>query len=92
MSGQDGSVDRIVDWMILKSIQQANDAAMCAMEEYLLVASHPDAVGSAARTYELLERSIDCHEQVIEQLELASAELEAEFETENKSPAVDNGR
>ena len=82
MSVEDGPADEIVDWTILKSIQQANDASMSAMEEYLLVVSHPNAVGSAKRTHELLERSIDFHEQVIEQLELASAELEAKFETE----------
>lgn len=83
MSVEDGAVDDVIDWTILKSIQQANDAAMSAMEEYLLVVSHPDAVGSAKRTHELLERSIGCHKDAIEQLKLASAELEAELESDS---------
>jgi hypothetical protein len=78
MRADDGSTDGVVDWTILKSVQRANAASMGAMEEYLLVASHPDAVGSAERTRELLERSIDRHERIIEQLELAVVELEAE--------------
>lgn len=88
MSVEDGAVADVLDWTVLKSIQQANDAAMGAMGEYLLVASHPDSVGSAERTQELLERSIDRHKEAIEQLELASAELEAEVETE--SPRENN--
>ena len=55
---------------------------MSAMGEYLLIASHPNAVGEAERPRELPERSIGFQEQAIERLELARAELEAEFETE----------
>lgn len=77
MSSEDGDDDEIVDWTVLKSIQAANGASMRAMEEYLLVATHPEAVGDHERTREFLERSIEHHEQVIEQLELAAAEIES---------------
>jgi len=68
--GRDGDV---VDWTVLKSIQEANAASMRAMEEYLLVATHPESVGSREQARELLERSIDRHERIAEQLEAAAA-------------------
>lgn len=71
-SSEDGDADDVVDWTILKSIQEANAESMRAMEEYLLVATHPDAVGSARRTCQLLERSIQRHERIIDHLELAA--------------------
>ncbi|TKR28065.1 hypothetical protein [Natronomonas salsuginis] len=74
---EDGDEDEIVDWTVLKSIQAANGASMRAMEEYLLVATHPDVVGDSERIRSFLERSIEHHEQVIEQLELAAAEIES---------------
>lgn len=76
MKTEDGVDDDVVDWAILKSIQEANAASMGALEEYLLLVSHPDTVGSAEETRRLLERSIANHEQVIEQLDLAIGELE----------------
>lgn len=76
MSTEDGVDDDVVDWAILKSIQEANAASMGALEEYLLVVSHPDTVGSVDETRRLLERSIANHEQVIEHLELAVSEIE----------------
>jgi hypothetical protein len=77
MSPKDGGGDEIVDWTVLKSIQAANGASMRAMEAYLLVATHPDAVGDPDRARAFLERSIEYHEQVIEQLELAVTEIES---------------
>lgn len=66
----------ILDWTVLKCIQEANAASMGAMEEYLLCATDPDALGDVDQTIEFLERSIDHHEQVVEQLELAREELD----------------
>lgn len=68
----------VLDWTVLKAIQDANATSMGAMEEYLLLTVGPEAVGDADRTRELLERSIDHHERVIEHLELAAGRLEAE--------------
>ena len=73
MIPDDGRADDVVDWTVLKSIQQANAASMAAMEEYLLVTTRPDAVGNDERTRELLERSIERHERIVEQLELAKS-------------------
>jgi hypothetical protein len=77
-------VDDVDSWTVLKSIQEANAASMGAMEQYLLFAVRPDAVGSTERTQALLERSIARHEQVIEQLELAVDEIDS-------ATAVDGG-
>ncbi|WP_181692261.1 hypothetical protein [Natronomonas sp. LN261] len=82
MCSEDGHAHDVVDWTVLKSIQKANAESMGAMEQYLLIASYPDAVGSADRTRELLERSIEHHERVIEQLELAATEIDAEITRE----------
>jgi hypothetical protein len=79
----DGSNGDVVDWTVLKSIQRADDATMGAMEQYLLVASHPGAVGSTERTRELLDRAIEHHERAIEQLRLAAAELDADGDPES---------
>ena len=67
-----------LDWTVLKAIQDANAASMGAMEEYLLLAVGPDALGDPEQTRRLLERSIAQHERVIEHLELAARRLEAE--------------
>ncbi|MFO7926534.1 MAG: hypothetical protein ACQET5_08380 [Halobacteriota archaeon] len=77
MSPEDGDDDEFVDWTVLKSIQAANGASMRAMEEYLLVATHPEVADNPARIREFLERSIERHERVIEQLELASENVKA---------------
>lgn len=66
-----------LDWTVLKSIQEANAASMRAMEEYLLLAVDPDAVGDIDQTREFIQRSIDQHERIIDQLELAAGELES---------------
>jgi hypothetical protein len=69
--------DDVVDWTVLKSIQEANAASMRAMEQYLLFVTRPDeTVGSTERTRALLERSITHHRAVIEQLEVAVSEIE----------------
>lgn len=67
-----------LDWTVLKAIQDANAASMGAMEEYLLFAVGPEALGDPEQTRRLLERSIDQHERVIEHLELAVRRLEPE--------------
>lgn len=77
MKDEHGISERPVNWTVLKSIQEANAASMKAMEQYLLFVTRPDAVGSPERTRTLLERSIGHHEEVIEQLETAIAEIEA---------------
>ena len=86
--GRDGDV---VDWTVLKSIQQANAASMAAMEEYLLAATCPGADGDGERTRELLERSIERHERIVEQLELAKAGADGELSLQAPS-APDSGR
>lgn len=69
--------DDLVDWTVLKSIQEANAASMEAMEQYLLFATSPDAtVGDPDKTRALLERSIANHRKVIDQLEFAASEIE----------------
>jgi len=78
MSSDDGRAGDVADWTVLKSIQMANDASMGAMEQYLLVATYPGAVGNPDRTSELLERAIVRHERAIEHLELAVAAIDAE--------------
>lgn len=78
MSTEQGRVDDVVDWTVLKSIQEANATSMNAMEEYLLVVTQPEAVGSAERVHELLERSITHHERVIDHLELAASKIDAD--------------
>ena len=67
----------VLDWTILKAIQDANAASMTAMEEYLLLAVGPEALGDPDRTREYIERSITHHEEIIEQLELAASELKS---------------
>ena len=81
----------VVDWTVLKSIQQANAASMAAMEEYLLAAACPGADGDDERTRELLERSIERHERIVEQLELAKAGADGELPL-RVSAAPDDGR
>jgi len=78
MTTEDGRVEDVVEWTVLKSIQQANAESMKAMESYLLVATAPDGTGSAEHTREFLRRSIERHERIVEQLELAAAEIDAE--------------
>lgn len=67
----------IIDWTVLKSIQEANASSMSAMEEYLLLTVGPEALGDSERTREYIEQSIAHHEQIIEQLELAVGELDS---------------
>lgn len=78
MSSEHGRVDDVVDWTVLKSIQEANATSMNAMEECLLLATRPEAVGSAKQACELLERSITHHERVIEQLEFAVSRIDSD--------------
>ena len=82
MNAEHGRVDDVIDWTVLKSIQEANATSMGAMEEYLLLVARPEAVGSAERTRELLERSIAHHERVIEQLELAESRIDPDARTD----------
>ena len=78
MTTEEGCAEDVVEWTVLKSIQRANAESMKAMEAYLLVATGPDGTGSAERTRALLRRSIERHERIVEQLELAAAEIDAE--------------
>lgn len=78
MTTDERRVEDVVEWTVLKSIQRANAESMKAMESYLLVATGPDGTGSAERTHEFLRRSIERHERIVEQLELAAAEIDAE--------------
>lgn len=82
----DGRADAVVDWTVLKSIQQANAASMAATEEYLLAAVYPDTAGNDDRTRELLERSIKRHERIVEQLELAKTSIEGKRTSSNTDP------
>lgn len=77
MSPEDGDDDEFVDWTVLKSMQAANGASMRAMEEYLLVVTRPEVADDPARTREFLQRSIERHERIIEQLELAAEKIKA---------------
>lgn len=65
------------DWAVLKALQQANATSMEAMEAYLLLAVGPEGVGDHETTRELLERSIDNHERIIDHLELAVDQLDS---------------
>ena len=85
-SAEHGEGD-VFDWTVLKAIQDANAASMSAMEEYLLLAAGPEALGDAEQTCRLIERSIDHHERIIEHLELAAGRLEAEAQVEAQTNA-----
>jgi len=78
MNSDNGCLEDVVDWTVLRSIQKANAESMGAMEAYLLVATTPDAAGSVDRTHELLERSIQRHERIVEHLELAVSQLDSD--------------
>lgn len=78
MNSDDGDAGDVADWVALRCIQMANDASMGAMEQYLVAATYPGAVGNPERAYELLERAITHHEQAIEHLELAASTIDTE--------------
>lgn len=78
MKSDDEYAGDVADWVALRCIQMANDASMGAMEQYLVAAIYPEAVGNPERAYELLERAITHHERAIEHLELAASTIDAE--------------
>jgi len=75
-SRADYGVGEMLDWTVLKSIQEANAASTSAMEEYLLLTVGPEALGDAEQTRQYLKRSIEHHERVIDHLQLAAERLD----------------
>ncbi|WP_135807157.1 hypothetical protein [Halorussus marinus] len=69
------------EWLVAKSLLDANAHSSRAFEQHLLYTYHADADGDSEEMCRHIERAIEEHERIIEHLELAAQATDgAEFQ------------
>lgn len=70
-------------WTLAKSLLDANAHCTQAFENYLLLTHRTDASSGMGAVEESIQRAIDEHERIVEQLELA-AEVASELKDDER--------
>ena len=81
-SGETAKVEpSAIDWTAMRSLMAAQTATTRALEQYCLSITHP---GAETDTDEFIQRAIDRHQEIVEDLSLAAdvCENRAEASTE----------